>query len=203
MGRVMKSFTYPPGATPLNRNEIDGLLLPISTQAELDQAEYQAILDARSRYQRRIPTLGKFLDISEFKRIHGIMFEVVWEWAGTFRSTEKNIGVAPHQIQPTLYQLFQNLKVRVNTTMDAAARHELAADFHHRAVFIHAFPNGNGRHARFVTDIFCQLIEQTPPTWIAEKMLTKASDCRAAYIAALKSADSGDLGPLTSFMFKH
>ena len=30
---------------------------------------------------------------------------------------------------------------------------ELAAQFHHQLVFIHPYPNGNGRHSRLATDI--------------------------------------------------
>ena len=32
-------------------------------------------------------------------------------------------------------------------------RDEIAARFHHKLVFIHPYPNGNGRHARLAADI--------------------------------------------------
>ncbi len=42
-------FEYPPGATPLDPNEIDGLLANfISTQGELNQLEQENILDAKA-----------------------------------------------------------------------------------------------------------------------------------------------------------
>jgi fido (protein-threonine AMPylation protein) len=42
---------------------------------------------------------------------------------------------------------------------------ELAARFHHRLVQIHAFPNGNGRHARLMTEILLQQHDQPTTTW--------------------------------------
>ena len=36
------------------------------------------------------------------KTLHKKMFGEVWFWAGSFRTTERNIGVVPYQIQPQL-----------------------------------------------------------------------------------------------------
>jgi fido (protein-threonine AMPylation protein) len=40
---------------------------------------------------------------------------------------------------------------------------ELAVRFHHRLVFIHAFPNGNGRHARIMADAIIEKILKARP----------------------------------------
>ena len=43
----MKQFEYPPGATPLDQDEIDGLKLKhITTRAELDRWEQENIQEA-------------------------------------------------------------------------------------------------------------------------------------------------------------
>jgi fido (protein-threonine AMPylation protein) len=42
---------------------------------------------------------------------------------------------------------------------------ELAIRFHHQLVLIHPFPNGNGRHARLMTDLLALKLGQPRFTW--------------------------------------
>ena len=193
-------FTYPPGATPLNLDEAAGLLLPIETQEALNKAEYQAILTARLTYARRRFALKDFLSITGLLNLHKEMFGDVWNWAGVLRKTEKNIGVAPHQIQMQLKVLLENTLYRSTTENEAELR-ELLAQFHHRLVLVHPFVNGNGRHSRFATEILARLIEAPEPKWGQEADL--ANDCpgRVKYIAALRQGDKEDLQPLIKLMF--
>ena len=44
------------------------------------------------------------------KTLHKKMFGVIWKWAGIFRTTERNIGVAPYEIQSKLRVLFDDVK---------------------------------------------------------------------------------------------
>ena len=77
---------------------------------------------------------------------------------------------------------------------------EIAVRFHHRLVFIHLFPNGNGRHARLATDIL--LIKQLGTAafnWGRGK-IDKQGDFRSSYIAALRKADAGDYLALLAFV---
>jgi Fic-DOC domain mobile mystery protein B len=77
---------------------------------------------------------------------------------------------------------------------------EIAARFHHRLVAIHAFPNGNGRHARLMADIvLVHLLGQEPFSW-GQENLTNAGDCRRNYINALRAADHHDYKPLLAFV---
>ena len=78
--------------TALTREELQGLLLSyVTLRSELNAAEQENIADASERARRR-----KFV-LSEdcLNRLHGEMFGRVWEWAGAFRTTDKNIG-SPH-----------------------------------------------------------------------------------------------------------
>lgn len=83
-----------PGQTPLTDEEKEGLLIPsISTRAELDEFEQQNI-------ERAIKwTLGKrfqkdrLLSEDFIKRLHKEMYGDVWSWAGTFRKSNKNLGI--------------------------------------------------------------------------------------------------------------
>jgi len=101
-------FEYPPGATHLNKDEICGLILThITTRAELDRLEQENINDAMLWLSS-----ARFVDIlreSFLKQLHKKMFCNVWRWAGTFRKSDKNIGVAWHQIPMNLSRLRRGL----------------------------------------------------------------------------------------------
>ena len=75
---------------------------------------------------------------------------------------------------------------------------EIAVRFHHRLVQIHAFPNGNGRHARLMADLLVMKLGGERFSWGRES-LRDPSEVRQRYIAALQSADNHDLGPLLAF----
>jgi Fic family protein len=62
--------------------------------------------------------------------------------------------------------------------------------FHHQIVSrIHPFPNGNGRHARMITDVTAVKCGHPEFTWGAGGDLVAA---RAAYLAALRALDANE-----------
>lgn len=73
------------------------------------------------------------------------------------------------------------------------------ARFHHRLVFIHPFPNGNGRFARLATDLLAQQNGWTPSEWGADPQTTN-DEIRTRYISALREADLHDFRGLIAFM---
>lgn len=76
---------------------------------------------------------------------------------------------------------------------------ETSVRFHHRLVSIHPFPNGNGRHARLMTDLLLENVLNCKRfSWGGEN-LDKAGDCRHHYIQALKSSDNYDYSLLLKF----
>ena len=79
---------------------------------------------------------------------------------------------------------------------------EIAARFHHRLVAIHAFPNGNGRHARLMTEVIQIVNGVTQFTWGSSDLYSSESDARKDYLAALRSADTGDYEALIKFVRK-
>jgi fido (protein-threonine AMPylation protein) len=75
---------------------------------------------------------------------------------------------------------------------------QVALLLHHELWVIHAFPNGNGRHARMMANV----LVTTPggDTFSGGgKNIVVARSPRAAYLNALCSADNGDIGPLMPF----
>jgi fido (protein-threonine AMPylation protein) len=80
---------------------------------------------------------------------------------------------------------------------------EIACRFHHRMVWIHPFPNGNGRHARLFTDLLLERILRQPRfSWGGMSGIPEG-DVRADYLAALRAADKGDYRKLAEFARKH
>ncbi len=75
---------------------------------------------------------------------------------------------------------------------------EIAMRFSHRLVFIHPFPNGNGRFSRLVGDLFAEQLGEAPFTW-GQTSLVDAGETRAKYVAALQAADRHDIEPLLLF----
>jgi Fic-DOC domain mobile mystery protein B len=190
---------YPFGATPLDPNELQALIPKyITTQAELDEAEQENISKGElwANKQKKPDLLTeKFI-----KRLHKEMFGKVWRWAGTFRQSDKNIGVDWPKISTELYQLLKDTEFWIqNKTYEWD---EIGARFHHRLVTIHCFANGNGRHSRAMTDLIMKFNGQKPFTWGA-RAISKGQmifDVREKYISALKSADQKDIRPLMEFV---
>lgn len=187
---------HAPGSTPLDPNEIDGLLPPhIRTQEELNEWEQANIGRALTwlASARRPDVLTEGF----VRELHRRMFDSTWRWAGRFRSTERNIGVAPEQIGPQLRNLLDDTRYWLQH--GTYALDEATARFHHRLVAIHCFANGNGRHARLITDVLLADQGAAPFSW-GRGDLVQATDARDRYLAALRAADGGDLGALLAFV---
>lgn len=188
-------FDQDDAATPLMHEERDGLIPSyITLRHELNEAEQANILEAEAwAFARKRDVLDeKFL-----KGLHKRMFGRVWRWAGEFRLTERNIGVAPYRISIDLRNLLDDCRYWIEN--GTYPPDEIAARFHHRLVLIHPFPNGNGRHARMATDLFLVALGQPRFSW-GQGNLVDASETRQAYVAALRAADGHDIGPLLEFV---
>ncbi len=189
-------FNEPKGATPLDPDEAAGLLLPwIEFRGELDEAETKNIGLGAAWARKQDET--ELLSRDFVCRLHHQMFCNVWAWAGSFRSTEKNIGIDPLQIPVELRKLLDDAAYwRAHETY---LPDEIAIRLHHRLTQIHAFPNGNGRHARLMADLFAHRHGGTPFSWGAAGQISTA-EARAAYINALRKADADkNMKPLLEF----
>ncbi len=188
-------LTYPVGATPIDPNEMAGLIPKgIRLQKELNELEEQNILEAASwAFGRR---RKDWLSVRYLLELHKRMLGHVWRWAGKPRTTNKNLGVDKSQIQEELKKLCDDAKYWIDhRTYDW---NELAVRFHYRLVSIHPFPNGNGRHARLMADVLLYQNHQPRLTW-GGRSLVEESQARSTYLAALKEADRGIVQPLIDF----
>ena len=187
----------PYGATPIDPDEAEGLIPSISTRAELNTFEALNIVEALGWAHGRKRIHRELLSIETLRLLHKRMFNKTWRWAGSIRITEKSIGVAPHQILPSLRGLTDDAKYWLE--FGTYEPPEIAARFHHRLVQIHPFPNGNGRHARFATDLLCEWQGWNLSEWGSTDLASETA-IRKRYIEVLRQADSHDIEGLIEFM---
>lgn len=187
-------FQEPDDATPLTPEERRELIpAHIAYRNELNEAEQENIGRAQdwALGRRRDLLTEKFI-----KDLHRHMLGDVWRWAGKFRTTERNLGIAHQEIPVALRQLLDDARAWIEHA--AYSPDEIAVRVHHRLVHIHAFPNGNGRHARLMADLLIMSLDRERFSW-GSVSLQDAGATRRGYIAALQAADNYDVGPLLAF----
>ncbi len=176
---------------------MNGLLLThITTRGELDRWEMENVHLAfqwADRIKHKNITDENFLSL-----LHKRMFGKVWKWAGTYRKSDKNIGVSWVEIPVYMKILCDDAKAWSEFATYPAD--EYAARFHHRLVYIHPFANGNGRHSRLVADLILEKMFDAQPFSWGKSTLTKQGEARTAYIKALKAADDHDYSLLLDFV---
>jgi Fic-DOC domain mobile mystery protein B len=186
-----------PHNTPLSPEELADLIPALATHAELNEFESQNILDAREwALNARLIKQRNPLTEPYIRELHRRMFNNTWKWAGTYRKTEKNLGVPVAQIREMLPVLLGDGCYWIeHGTYDID---EIAVRIHHRLVAIHPFPNGNGRHARLLADVIAVKNGREEFSWGRGDMIPPGP-VRDAYLKALRSADNGDIKELLRF----
>jgi Fic-DOC domain mobile mystery protein B len=191
-------FQYTNGQTPLDEEEKTGLKIKsISTQGELDEFEQSNIEEAIRWTIETKFKLHQILTEQFIQKVHRNMFGDVWNWAGEFRKTDKNIGVKWNLVSVELKILLDDVRFWIEH--DTYSKTEIAIRFKHRLVSIHCFPNGNGRHSRLMADIVHASIFQLEVFSWSRNSILKPSEARSSYILALRKADRGNIQPLIDF----
>lgn len=192
------NIEYIDGQTPIDEEEKAGLLIEsITNRGELNEFEQYNIEKAIEWILSKSFSSEAILRESFIKELHRRMFNEVWEWAGSFRKTNKNIGVDKYEIGVSLKNLLDDSIYWLNNK--TFGEEEFAIRFKHRLVQIHCFPNGNGRHSRLMADvIISQIFKKTKFTWGSEN-INRQGNTREKYIAAIKLADNGNIKPLLDF----
>lgn len=185
------NLTYIEGQTPIDEDEKEGLLIKtISTREDLDEFEQYNIEKAVEWSMKYKFKIDKILDEMFIKDLHRRMFNEVWEWAGKFRNTNKNIGVE-------LRNLIDDCKCWIENS--TYPEDEIAIRFKHKVVSIHLFPNGNGRHSRLCADILISHgFGKQIFSWGGTD-LSSSGNPRKKYINAIHEADNGNYIPLIEF----
>src|SRR5450432_2557337 len=96
MSPASRIFEEPDHGTPLTPEAVRGLIpAHIAYRYELNEAEQRNILQAQdwALNHRRELLNEKFV-----KELHRRMLGDVWRWAGKFRTSERNLGIAHYEI---------------------------------------------------------------------------------------------------------
>lgn len=192
------NLAYHNGQTPLDEDEKEGLRISsVTNRAELDELEQLNIEEALKWLIGKKFTVDRIFTEDFIRELHRRMFAGVWKWAGTFRQSDKNIGVHWPEIAVQLRQLLDNCRYWIDN--NSYTEDEIAIRFKHELVQIHCFPNGNGRHSRLMADVIIDKIFGKPYFTWGSGSLVSAGEVRNQYIRALKQADQGDVSLLISF----
>jgi Fic-DOC domain mobile mystery protein B len=181
-------------ATPLTPEEREGLIpAHVTLRSELNELEQQNILQANTwAFLRRRNPVGEPFG----RNLHLRMFRDVWKWAGTYRRSNKNLGIEWPLIQPRLLEALEQTQFWIDN--NTFPPDEIAVRFHHTLVSIRPFPNGNGRWSRLMGDILAVWLKRQRFTW-GGATLAAAGKTRDTYIDALKAADNHDFAALLAF----
>ena len=193
------------GETPLPHDELAALLPEVVevldkpiTRADVYDIE-QGLQD--KAFDELMPSaidgslaLDDLLSDYFVRDLHNRLYSPVWDWAGRWRRTEVNIGVAPERIGVELRNALDNIAFRWEHTDDWSAR-DLGIAVHAETVRIHPFTDGNGRTTRFLADLVFAAV-QDPTQWQYNWDLDKSR-----YIALLRAYDGHrDVGQLVGFI---
>ncbi len=191
------TFENPQKEIPLAPHLVKDLIPShITNRADLDQWEQDNINEALAWVEkhRRKDILNELF----MRRLHQKMFCNVWRWAGKMRQSEVDLGVPSTRISMELKSLSLNVKHWIQT--GAFEPDEIAARFHYRLVFIRPFVNGNGRHARLLTDILLENALGRPNfSWGQTQLAPQGLD-RKMYIESLVAANQKSYRPLLEFV---
>src|SRR5882724_6593948 len=107
----MTLFTVGDGNTPLSSEEQEALIPNLATKEELNEWERQNILEAYT-WALNPKSIRRRDHLTEayVRALHLRMFDQTWKWAGTYRTTEKNIGIPHYQIRDSLAALLEDVR---------------------------------------------------------------------------------------------
>jgi Fic-DOC domain mobile mystery protein B len=185
------------GETQLSPEDRETLIPKyITVRRELNELEAAGLSAAILWARRRTLKVATLIDPAFMCRLHRQMLGEVWKWAGSYRVRDVSVVPTRHyDIGPELLKLHRDAEYWIK---NGNSPDEIAIRFHHRAVLIHPFPNGNGRVTRLVGDLLASALGREQFTWGKQSVPAY----RAEYLAALRSADKGDLGPLLALSRK-
>jgi Fic-DOC domain mobile mystery protein B len=190
----------PPGATPIQDEDLEGLIPDwVATRSDLNQVEFEniakhlpvAFRGARAGGPRSVLDYGFLLEL------HRYMFGDVWRWAGCLRRRESNIGADPNMLAHVTAEAVAD--ARYWHVHEVFSHDERAVRLHLRLVKIHPFRNGNGRCTRLMADLYLASIGQPVFTWGARAGVPSDTDRKTYLAALLEASGSDDYSRLVSF----
>lgn len=190
---------------PGSRGRVLRNRLGITRKREMDQLEYEALLKAQQDYLQRIHVKTRFT-AELLCRMHRDWLGEIYEWAGQYRTVdiEKN---GFHW--PPAYRVAENMKMFEEELLQICTPclpgplpevSERIAKVHAELLLIHPFREGNGRLARWVSDLMAIQAGYPAPAY---GFLGRGSKTqREQYLDAVKRGYVQDYARLTHFFFE-
>lgn len=161
---------------------LDGVFQFVKSERSLSLSYIKQLHQFLTRNQPTTTAMDQFGKIGEVALIRG-------DWKRTPNNPQRNgethIYCPPEQVQPQMEQLLTWHHEHIERGIPPEVE---AAWLHHRFTQIHPFQDGNGRVARLLASLVFIRAGWFP--------LVVRRDDRATYIAALETADTGDLRAL-------
>jgi hypothetical protein len=181
---------YIGGQTPIDEDEKRGLLIPtITMRSELDEFEQQNIEKRRSWSMSRSFTSSEVLT-EEFV---ACCMDACSRMCGIGQgNSDVRIKISAWINSRSVWN-FGICSMTVDTGMsnNTYPATRVAVRFSHRLVFIHCFPNGNGRHSRLMADVLVEKVLQRPVFTWGSITLSHKGNARSAYLHAHSRGGQG------------
>jgi len=176
--------------------------LGIRRKTEMDRMEFEALVAAQEEYLARIGPHTR-LTAKMLCRMHQDWLGGIYEWAGRYRTVELTKGDFRW---PPAFRVGQNMDTFEKgvlsrcTPCRPGSLAEIArciAGVHAELLLIHPFREGNGRLARWVSDLMAFQAGLPGPDYgfVGRGAMRR----RATYLEAVKKGYLKDCGPLTTF----
>ena len=199
-------YTTPKGPEvdfqPGSRNRVLRNLLDIHRKTDMDRMEYEALVRVQRQYLNRIGQRTRFT-AKLLCLMHRDWLARIYPWAGQYRTVELEKGGFRW---PPAFRIPSNMRVLEKGLLarctpcgpgPLATVANQIAQVHADLLLIHPFREGNGRLARWVSDLMAlQAGLPTPDYGFAGK---GSPARRAEYLAAVRKGYLADYEPLAAF----
>lgn len=187
---------------PGSRGRVLRNLRGIMRKQQMDQAEFEALLQAQERYLHQLTPKTRFT-AKLLCQMHRDWLGEIYAWAGQYRTVEMSKGgfqwppafrVAPNMEDFEKGLLRQCTPCRPASLIEVAGR---IAQVHSQLLLIHPFRDGNGRLARWLADLMAQQAGFPPPDYPFTGR--NAQKNRMRYLIAVQGAYLQNYDALSDF----
>lgn len=177
----------------------DKLLCPPGEKADREIANQKTVIEYIADFVQKGRKRVTEEVVSE---VHRLTIEGIYPCAGNYRDALTHIEITDPDHKPTHPALVRS---HVRDMLEELQRTDTnpvkkAAYVLWRVNAIHPFNGGNGRVARSLA--YLVMVIEVAPVFAGRPLPAILKDQKPAYIAGLKAADKGDLGPLENLVLE-